>query len=272
MRDSGSKIVSTIRKEADCKDDFMNPMQTAAPIAAIRAREETFAERERLFTDPYAALFADGSPEVMELFFRIPFFEEQVRLRTRHIDDSVRRALDAGIRDVILVGAGFDCRGLRMPEIASTGARVIEVDHADQLAEKRRRLAAANVSIPPHVVHAPADLSIPGELERALRAAQAPARVNALWVCEGLLGYLDRDQIRALAEAAALLSAPGARLVANYSRTAWSSDTLDQVFAAAGWRSIETPSFDALYRTHIGPEPPPGSEPFALLEAEYADV
>jgi len=245
----------------------MNPMQTAAPIAMIRAREGSVTGREPLFTDPYAALFQDGAQEVIELFLRIPFFEEHVRLRTRYIDDAVRRALDAGVRDLVLVGAGFDCRGLRMDEIASAGARVIEVDHALQLEEKRRRLAAANVSIPPHVIHAPADLAVPGELERALCAAGAPERVRALWVCEGLLGYLARDEIRALAEAIARLSAPGARLVANYSTTAWSSEILDRVFAAAGFRSVETPAFDALYRTHIGPEPPPGSEPFALLEA-----
>jgi hypothetical protein len=55
--------------------------------------------------------------------------------------------------------------------------------------------------------------------------------------------------------------------VANYSRTSWSSEIVEAVFSAAGWRPVETPTFGALHREHLGGEPPPGSEPFALLEA-----
>jgi O-methyltransferase involved in polyketide biosynthesis len=94
-----------------------------------------------------------------------------------------------------------------------------------------------------------------------------PDAVRALWICEGLLGYLSRDELRALAETAAALSEPGAWLVANYSRTAWSTEIVEAVFSAAGWRPVETPTFADLHRQHLGAEPPPGSEPFAFLEA-----
>lgn len=244
----------------------MTPIQTAAPIARVRAAEGARPEGERLFVDPHAHLFADAAPEVTALFEAIPFFEEHVRLRTRFIDDAVRRALVAGIRDIVLVGAGFDCRALRMPEVAAAGARVIEVDHDSQLAEKRRRLAASGVSLPGHVVHAPADLSVPGELERALRAAGVPPRTRALWVCEGLLGYLSHDELRALAEVTAALSGPGSALVANHNVRSWSAEAVAALFGGAGWRAVPTPSFTELYRTHIGDTPPPGGEDFAVLE------
>jgi methyltransferase (TIGR00027 family) len=245
----------------------MTPMQTAAPIASVRAAEGERPESERLFVDPYAHLFADAAPEVMQLFLGIPFFEEHIRLRTRFIDDAVRRALRAGMKEVILIGAGFDCRALRMPEIASAGARVIEVDHEGQLAEKRRRLAAARVAIPAHVVHAPADLQIDGELERALAGAGVPSNVRAAWVCEGLFGYLSYDDLRTLALTAGRLSGPGSMLVANYNGGVLRSELVSDAFTAAGWRDEPTPTFADLHLSHLGKAPPSGSEAFVLFEA-----
>ena len=245
----------------------MTPMQTAAPIAGVRAAEGARPESQRLFVDPYAHLFADAAPEVTQLFRAIPFFEEHIRLRTRFMDDAIRRALTAGTRDVVLIGAGFDCRALRMPEIAAAGARVIEVDHQDQLAEKRRRLEAANVSLPPHLVHAPADLRIPGALEAALAAAGASDPVRAAWVCEGLFGYLSYDDLRVLAASAGRASAPGSLLVANYNRSSLRPDLVSAAFTAAGWTDEPAPAFDELHRTHLGSEPPAGSDAFMLFEA-----
>jgi methyltransferase (TIGR00027 family) len=247
----------------------MNPMQTAAPIARIRASEANRPASERLFTDPYASLFAEteGSDQVVQLFGLIPFFEEHVRLRTRYIDDAVRKALADGCRHVILIGAGFDCRGLRMSEIPAAGAKVIELDHSAQLAEKKRRLDAAGVQIPAHVVSAPADLSTPGELERALDHASVSPGVRALWVCEGLFGYLAKDDIRELAERTAQRSGPGSSLVANHAPQTWSAEALLDAFRTSAWRAAPGPVFDELYRRFIGPDAPEGSLSFAFLEA-----
>lgn len=242
-------------------------MQTAAPIAGVRAAEGARPESQRLFVDPYAHLFADAAPEVTQLFQSIPFFEEHIRLRTRFMDDAIRRSLRAGTRDIVLIGAGFDCRALRMPEIAAAGARVIEVDHHDQLAEKRRRLEAASVSLPAYVVHAPADLRIAGALEAALAAAGAPSNVRAAWVCEGLFGYLSYDDLRALAATVGGAAGPGSLLVANYNRSSLRPELVSEAFAAAGWRDEPAPTFDELHRTHLRSEPPAGSDAFMLFEA-----
>lgn len=243
-------------------------MQTAAPIANVRAAEGERPESERLFVDPYARLFADGASEAAAFFAVIPFFEQHVRLRTRFIDDAVRRALAAGLRDIVLVGAGFDCRGMRLPEIAAANARVIEVDHGEQLDEKRRRLASAQVEVPPHVVPAPADLRIPGELERALGQAGVPERGRVLWVCEGLFGYLSPEALGALAGATGKLSGVGSRLVANFSGASLLPEFVSGVFANAGWRVLPTPSFAELHETYLGAAPPAGHEAFQLFETE----
>ena len=223
----------------------MDPRDTAAPIAAMRAKEQERPPGERLFTDPHAHLFAPKNSDVGGIWAHI----------------------ERGTRIIVLIGAGFDTRGIRMTEIADSGARVIEIDHGDQLEEKRRRLAEAGVSIPGHVTHSAADLSKDGELERALSGAGLAGRTRLHWVCEGLLGYLSKDAIRSLAERTAGLSAEGSSLVANHFIPTWSSEALASAFASSAWRLTLGPRFDDLHRTLLGPVMPQGGDLFAFLQA-----
>ncbi len=225
---------------------------------------------EQLFTDPYAQLFFDdeANSEAGQMFDQLPFFRPHIRVRTRYIDDTVRRALADGVRDIVLPGAGFDTRALRLPEVAASGARVVEIDHAEQLDEKRRRLTAAGVALPSHVVQAPADLAVAGELERALDAAGVRAGTRILWVCEGLLGYLSPDAVVDLAERTGLRSGAGSSFIGNHSIYSHSVAALTEAFARSGWRGHAGPNCEELYRALIGPEPPPGGEVYAFFEAE----
>src|ERR1700690_1707782 len=82
---------------------------------------------ERLFEDPYASFFAAAGAhahESTQRFLDLPFFRDGVRLRTRYIDDAVREGLNAGLDQVVLLGAGFDARGLRMAGVDARGASV----------------------------------------------------------------------------------------------------------------------------------------------------
>src|SRR5580658_1645091 len=124
---------------------------TAFSIAAVRAEEGRRPPAERLFDDPYASFFAAAgahAAESTERFLALPFFRDGVRLRTRYIDDAVREGLKAGLDQIVLLGAGFDARGLRMPEIAARRASVYEIDTSDQLERKRAVLKSAGVKVP----------------------------------------------------------------------------------------------------------------------------
>jgi methyltransferase (TIGR00027 family) len=56
-------------------------------------------------------------------------------LRTRYLDDVTRRAAREGATSVVVLGAGFDTRAYRMPELGA--ARVFEVDQAEHEAAAR---------------------------------------------------------------------------------------------------------------------------------------
>jgi methyltransferase (TIGR00027 family) len=245
----------------------LTPTKTASAIARARADEAHLPEEQRLFDDPFARHFDDIHADVQEVFDTIPFFREQIRLRTRYLDDCVRAALTAGTRQIVLLGAGFDMRAARMPEIADAGAVVVEVDHAEQLAAKRQRLSEVGLELPAPVRHAPADLmGEPAALEGALRSAGIGG-APVLWVAEGLFGYLSGDALARMAEVAARLSAPGSLLVGNYFIGAFTLPTLVELIGPTGWTVEAGPGFDALHRSHIGPDVPPGSEAFQFLRA-----
>jgi len=109
-------------------------------------------------------------------------------VRTRLIDDALVAALAAGANQVLLLGAGYDCRALRIPGAAR--ARFFEIDRAALLTAKRAQLGPA----PAHVVDVAADLeqSMPDEPLR--RAGFSPdARSFAIW--EGVSNYLSRAAI-----------------------------------------------------------------------------
>src|SRR5512140_4037841 len=143
---------------------------TAFAIAAVRAEEATRPPEERLFEDPYAATFLAAGAHAeagTKRFLELPFFRDGIRIRTRLIDDVVRDSLAAGIDQLVLLGAGFDARALRMPEIAAHHARVYEIDLANQLDTKHRLLAAAGIALPEWIAYVPSDFTAP-DFEQAL--------------------------------------------------------------------------------------------------------
>lgn len=245
---------------------------SAATVARVRAEEAALPPVERLFVDPYASLFhgGDGADEVTALYFRVPFFKEGVRLRTRFIDDVVRTALGDGLRQVALVGAGFDCRALRLPEIAAAGALVFEIDFAAQLAAKREILARAGVAVPAWIRHVPCDFTDAGfatSLSAALAAAGFRRDAGACFVWEGVVGYLDDAAIDRSLRFMAHAGGPGSRLVFNYQTIRLDAVTLAARVRAAGFATLEEHTCDALYQRYIGRAPPPGGDLFRLVLA-----
>jgi methyltransferase (TIGR00027 family) len=162
---------------------------TAYSIAAIRADER------ELFDDPYAKHFAaagEHAREGTERYLALPFFRDGVRLRTRYIDDAVREAVRDGFEQLVLLGAGFDARALRMSELAK--ARVFEVDSPEQMTRKREILDRAGVGIPENDVYVPSDFTIEG-FTRALAAAGFDRERDVFFVREGVIGYIGSDEI-----------------------------------------------------------------------------
>ena len=135
-----------------------------------------------------------------------------IALRTAAIDTAVREAIAGGATQLVILGAGYDGRAWRMPELA--GVKVFEVDHPATQGDKRAHVA----ELPPEtgvVSFVSIDFereSLDGVLDRAGHNRSLPT----CWLWEGVVMYLTRDAMRATVTGIGGRSAPGSTLIVNY--------------------------------------------------------
>lgn len=116
--------------------------RTAQYMALFRALETKRPENNRLFSDPYALNFLDSKLRLATRLSQYPFFRNYIQntiqkkipgafssgiARTKYIDDLLQKAIQDGVKQVIILGAGFDTRALRLDFLKSVS--VIEIDH-----------------------------------------------------------------------------------------------------------------------------------------------
>ncbi|HRI68558.1 MAG TPA: SAM-dependent methyltransferase [Polyangium sp.] len=138
-----------------------------------------------------------------------------VALRTHAIDEALGQSVAAGVKQIVLLGAGFDGRAYRLPELA--GTRVFEVDHPNTQRDKQERLAQANLQSYADISFVAVDFE-KDSLEQSLRAAGFSSREKSFWIWEGVTAYLTHEAIRGTLEAITRSSAPGSRLAMTYVR------------------------------------------------------
>jgi methyltransferase (TIGR00027 family) len=129
--------------------------RTAEYVALYRALETAEHRREPLFRDPLARAFLSRPLRIAERLAHIPALRVPLEryadrrapgarssaiCRTRFIDDVVRAETGAGARQLVILGAGFDCRAHRLDELGES--RVFEVDRRETQAHKRATLAS----------------------------------------------------------------------------------------------------------------------------------
>jgi methyltransferase (TIGR00027 family) len=178
----------------------------------------------RLVEDPFGLRFSRPLARLARVARRFPRVTARLprdqlvtlQIRTRVLDDLVVGFVAQGGRQVLLLGAGFDCRGARLRrELA--GATVFEVDHPATQAKKRRVIADSGVEGAPTVY-------LPWDFERA-PMADLPGRLGALGhdrarvtltIWEGVTVYLTVPAIEATVAAVRALSAPGSPFAFTY--------------------------------------------------------
>ncbi len=202
--------------------------RTAEAVALARAIETEVGEELRLFADPFAQHFLRAPIRLAIRVTRVPFLGRSVlavgdRLlpggwgsvvgRTCFIDSALRRALGDGVDQVVILGAGYDCRAYRIPELA--GSRVFEVDHPITQARKRRILERLLTSVPSSVAFVPTDFD-----RQSLEAAMADKGLvrgqRNFFIWEGVTEYLRPESVDSTLRYVAEVSRPGSRIAFTY--------------------------------------------------------
>jgi methyltransferase (TIGR00027 family) len=192
------------------------PSVTAAWVAGCRGLYELLPERERLSRDDYGTRFLAPArlPRAVTrtIFPRRALLYMQVR--TRFIDDVMLAFVREGGRQVVLLGAGFDCRALRFARELE-GATVFEVDHPATQSKKRRVLAGEMGARTEYVAwdFESRPLSeLPAELARRGHDRDKPT--CTIW--EGVTMYLTPRAIDETLRCVRDYSARSSKLVFNY--------------------------------------------------------
>jgi methyltransferase (TIGR00027 family) len=130
--------------------------------------------------------------------------------RTQFFDEQVLAALDRGVRQVVTLGAGYDDRALRF---RAPGVHYFELDHPATQADKRRRLTRMRADLTGLTLIA-ADFRF-DDAGTALGAAGHDAQRASLFICEGLLVYLDQEAFIGLLSAAGSRAGDGSTLAVS---------------------------------------------------------
>ena len=113
--------------------------------------------------------------------------------RSRIAEDALSEAVESGIRQIVILGAGLDTFALRSPHSALE-IRIYEVDHPDTQAWKRERMAEAQLPLPQWVTFVPVDFER-GDLGEALVGAGFQQNSPAFFTWLGVVPYLTQDAI-----------------------------------------------------------------------------
>jgi methyltransferase (TIGR00027 family) len=185
------------------------PSTTAEYMALFRAMETARPRATRLFEDQYAQRFLRPEWQLLVTAMRLPVVRDWITAwvdtrshgamssgiaRTRFIDDALKSALPDGIDQVVILGAGFDCRAHRIPGMDQV--LVFEVDHPDTFT---RRAACLRTTLPhrsQHTRSVPTDFDQGRLIEEMAGAGYDPAR-RTFFIWEGVTSYLTESAVDA---------------------------------------------------------------------------
>jgi methyltransferase (TIGR00027 family) len=159
-----------------------------------------------------------------------------VVIRSRYAEDALREATIKGIRQYVLIGAGFDSFALRRPAF-SDALEIFEIDHPATQMMKIQRIRECGISLPQSVHFIAADLANE-DLVTALTRSSFRRDEAAFYSLLGVTVYLTREANLATLRAIATCGYRGSELVFTY---------VDQIeFTPGGSRSPDNKNTQAM--------------------------
>jgi methyltransferase (TIGR00027 family) len=175
--------------------------------------ENSIVERLRRL-NPTLAVSCPDRHAMVQGFLRTAAHPAEMLSRARYAEDRLEEAVQLGVGQYVLVGAGMETFALRRPDL-NQRLQVFEVDRPAAQAFKRQRLAEVGFELPPHVHFVPADLA-QEDLAAALARSAYDPRVPTFFGWLGVTMYLDRDTTLATLQAIRRVAVAGTQVVFDY--------------------------------------------------------
>jgi methyltransferase (TIGR00027 family) len=209
------------------------PSTTAMIVARIRAAHLLWADAPKIFQDPLAlGLSGAESPDALQVTLRASQAEQARRVppefaqalsrynnpggvlvRQRYAEDELATAVERGVGQYVILGAGLDSFAYRRPDLA-TILHVFEVDHPATQQRKRARLRELSVNLPSNLTFIPLDFE-QHTLAAGLTAGGHRPELPTFFSWLGVTQYLTEEAVFTTLRYVAS-SAPGSEIVFQY--------------------------------------------------------
>ncbi len=198
--------------------------KTAFLVATVRLHEQYQPQELRLFTDPVITIFFSRLTLFLMKFKLFRDMESMLfqlmtkgvvgslLCRTRYIDDSCTTAIDDGIDQIVILGAGLDTRPYRIAGINKV--TVLEVDLPPIQKIKQAKIKQAWGTLPANISYIPIDFNNQ-TLDEVITAAELDFTKRIFFIWEGVTPYITAEAVKGTLSFIAK-AAPGSIVVFSY--------------------------------------------------------
>lgn len=192
----------------------------AEGTALLRAAHQVLDEEPKILQDPLAVtLFGANTEELIQTDLE-RLQSKYLRnartfavLRSRYVDDELSDAIDLGIGQYVILGAGLDTSPYR-PSHVSQALAIYEVDHPDTQRWKLEKLSQAGIRIPTNLQHVAINFEHQ-TLADGLAANGFAADIPTFFSWLGVTYYLRRESVFDTFRFVAKMP-PGSRIVFDF--------------------------------------------------------
>ena len=171
------------------------PSRMALMVGGQRAAHQLL-DHGAILDDAYAVrILGEYKDSILQALNRHPMASIGRLLtaaRSRIAEDALSKAVERGVRQVVILGAGLDTFALRNPH--ADRISIFEVDHPATQSWKRQRLAESELAPPPWLTFVPVDFER-DDLQQKLSSAGFQRTSAAFFTWLGVVPYLTRVAI-----------------------------------------------------------------------------
>ena len=198
--------------------------RTAELAAVIRARHLLRHNPPYIFHDPFAFQFLSKRWQRILGYRLIDAFVSKIAVRrlmpittqpltrARFTEDCLLAAIEDGVDQYVILGAGYDTFALRHPRLDVT---IYEIDLASTIALKRERARAAGLAFPDRLKLIPFDFE-KDDLSDRLTAHGFDPEKRSFFNWLGVTYYLSRDALQDTLNKVTGITCPGSEIVFDY--------------------------------------------------------
>lgn len=203
-----------------------NKSFSAISNAALRAMDSFYPEEDRLFNDKIAYKLLPPLWKLFVWFMKISFLREMIYkirnkqmpgvianliYRTRYIDDLLEENLKKDIKQVLILGSGFDTRAYRF---RAENVIYFEVDHPDTMKLKKERVKKHFKNQSDNVEFIAIDFE-KDDMKEIIDKSSFNEKKKTLVIWEGVTQYISADAVDNVFDYVSTFE-PGSKIIFTY--------------------------------------------------------